>query len=183
MLFHLATVAPIDDKRVALPDDLRGAMEWPSSIRTMFDYRNRIPGVYNRLYQLCIISLCADIEFFFKGLFEHSRLQPPKGRGFFQRFDDVVTALEQNGFSFSSIGKEIAMLRQAFRLRHTCIHNFGIVDDDFASKSARPVTVGEIYIIDQEEYLSASNAYRALLINIDRQLVAAQPINPPDATR
>lgn len=175
LLFHLATVAPLDDKRVNIPDDLRSAMGWPVSIRTMYDYRTRIPGIYNRLYQICIISLCADVEFFFKALFEDRKITPPKSRGFFQRFNEVIAVLEKNGFALSALSGELALLRQAFAVRHACIHNFGIVDQDFANKSSRPVTVGEIYTLNQTEYLSMSDAYRVLLMKIDGQLALVQP--------
>lgn len=64
-LFWFATTAPMNDRQQLFPPSLKSVLGLPDSIVTMFDYRNRVPGIYERLYQFCVISLCADIEFFF----------------------------------------------------------------------------------------------------------------------
>lgn len=171
-LFHLAHTLPILDKQSAFPESLKSALGLPHSMKTMFDYRNQIPAIYNRLFQLCIISLCADIEFFFKALFEEYVIEKRKDRGFFQRFNGVITALSERGFDFAGLTNELAELEQAFMVRHMCVHNFGIVDNDFAGKSRRLVVVGEIYSLDQTEYLRMFDSYRALLLYFDGRLAS-----------
>jgi hypothetical protein len=169
-VFGNAHSLPIQDKLHIFPKSVKRAFEFPDSINTMFDYRNQIPAIYNRLYQLCVISLCSDIEFFFKSLFDKLSIQPPKGQGFFQRFDDVISTLSENGYDFSSLGNELAELNQAFMIRHVCIHNFGIVDTRFSELSRRSVSVGHVYTIDQQEYLRMFDSYRALLQYFDSRL-------------
>ena len=170
LVFESATSIPINDRQIVFNGTIRKAMGWPDSIRTMYDYRNRIPAIYNRLFQLCIISLCADVEFFFKNLFESLSIPRPKDRGFFQRFEHVIAALNKRGLSFSPLSSEIASISHAFHIRHMCIHNFGIVDQAFAAKVARPVKVGDFYIIGQEEYRPMFDGYVALLLHIDSWL-------------
>lgn len=170
LVFGAAHSMPLQDQKVVFNDEIRTAMGWPDSIRTMHDYRARVPAIYNRLFQLCIISLCADIEFFFKGLFEARSIPCPKDRGFFQRFDQVISALTAHGFNFDSLAAELTSLKHAFDIRHMCIHNFGVVDDAFAAKSQKPVAVGDFYMIAQEEYRPMFDGYVKLLLRIDAQL-------------
>lgn len=172
LVFGSATSIPLQDQKVIFNDKTRTAMGWPDSIRTMHDYRARIPAIYNRLYQLCIISLCADIEFFFKSLFESLSIQRPKDRGFFQRFDQVISALTDHGINFTALSAELASLKHAFDIRHMCIHNFGVVDAAFEAKSLKPVKAGEFYMIRQEEYRPMFDGYVTLLLHVDEFLSA-----------
>ncbi len=170
LVFGSAHSVPLSDQKILFDNKIRQAMGWPDSIRTMYDYRNRIPAIYNRMFQLCIISLCADVEFFFKNLFELKSIPRAKDRGFFQRFDQVISALTTYGLNFSALSSEIAALTQAFSIRHMCIHNFGIVDEVFAAKSNQSVKEGDFYIISQEEYRPMFDGYVALLRHIDQWL-------------
>jgi hypothetical protein len=171
LVFGAAHTVPLSDQKIVFNDKTRQAMGWPDSIRSMYDYRNRIPAIYNRMFQLSIISLCSDVEFFFKGLFELETMPCPKDRGFFQRFEQVISTLTKHGIDFSLLASEIAALTQAFRIRHMCIHNFGVVDEKFAAESSRPVTVGDVYMIGQEEYRPMFDGYVALLRHVDQWLV------------
>lgn len=171
LVFRSAHTVPIHDKKIVFDDKTRLAMDWPESIRTMYDYRARVPQIYNRLYQLCFISLCSDIEFFFKSLFEERAIPRAKDRGFFQRFEHVIAALEKHGCSFAELSSELAALKQAFDIRHMCTHNFGAVDEAFAKESTRPATVGEFYMLGQDDYLPMFDAYVRVLLHIDGWLL------------
>ena len=174
LVFGSACSVPLSDQKVIFNEKTRQAMGWPDSIRTMYDYRNRIPAIYNRMFQLCIISLCADVEFFFKNLFEVKFIPRPKDRGFFQRFDQVISTLTTHGLNFSALPSEVAGARSSLPyIRHMCIHNFGIVDEAFAANSNRPVKVGEFYMIGQEEYRPMFDGYVALLLHLDQWLATA----------
>lgn len=170
LVFGAAHSTPLSDQKIIFDDRTREAMGWPDSFRTMYDYRNRIPAIYNRMYQLCIISLCSDVEFFFKSLFDSAYIPHPKDRGFFQRFEQVSAALTRHGLSLMPVTSEIAALAHAFNIRHMCIHNFGIVDEAFTAKSTYPVKIGDFYMIGQEEYRPMFDGYVAILLHIDRWL-------------
>jgi hypothetical protein len=113
-MFRVALDVPMNDKRKMLDENLRTFLGVPPSVQTMFDHRGLFPGLYNRLFQLCVISLCADIEFFFKEYFAAFAIPTSKGRGFFQRFDQVVEALMTHGLSLSRLNTELAQIRNAF---------------------------------------------------------------------
>jgi hypothetical protein len=176
LLFYLASTAEIGDKKIKFPPAVITSLGLPPDIKTMFDYRSRYPGIYNRLHQFCVISLCADIETFFKALFFERSYTPGKGRGFFQRFDDVISKLTSIGFDFTALSSELRHLKRAFLIRHICIHNLGRVDQEFADTTKLPVTVGDLYALTQEEYRSMFDAYEILLKHIDTTLAS---VNSP----
>ena len=94
----------------------------------------------------------------------------PASRGFFQRFPQVIAALNNHGLDFSNLSAELRNVENAFMVRHICVHNFGIVDESFAKKGAvRPVSVGTFYEIDQVDDRSMFDSYVALLVSIDHQ--------------
>src|ERR1035437_8149877 len=99
LLFYLATTAEIEDKQKIFPPTLCASLGFQPEIRTMYDYRSRYAGIYNRLYQFCVISLCSDIEGFFRSLFLERGYKVGKG-AFFQRFDEVLSELALNGYDF-----------------------------------------------------------------------------------
>lgn len=166
-LFWFATSAPIDDKQRPFPTRLRSALGLSPDINTMFDYKNRIPGIYERLYQFCVISLCSDMEFFFKDLFSTYGYKKGRGRGFFQRFDGVISQLSHDGIDFSSIDKDLKNLRLAFMVRHISVHNLGLVDQDFVASTKLPVKIGDRFDVDQTLYRKMFDSYVALLKHID----------------
>ena len=173
LLFYLAISAEIHDRQMSFPPTLVSSLGLPPDVKTMFDYRSRYPGIYNRLYQFCIISLCADIEAFFKAIFSERGYPPGAGSGFYQRFDDVVSVLSTVGFDFSPLANELNHLRHAFQVRHICIHNFGLVDQYFASNTKLPVNIGDVYVIAQGEYRLMFDAYALFLTHIDTNLAHA----------
>jgi len=173
LLFYLASTAEIADKKMRLPPALIVSLGLPPEIKTMFDYRSRYPGIYNRAHQFCVISLCADIEEFFKALFSERGYTPGKGRGFFQRFNDVISILTSIGFDFTTLSSEFQHLQRAFQVRHICIHNLGRVDQKFANTTKLPVIVGDLYAVTQDEYRSMFDAYAHFLKHVDATLASA----------
>lgn len=65
LFMHAATVED-NDKTFVFNSDVANSLKWPSNVKTMHDYRMMYSGIYDRLYQICVISLCSDIEFFSK---------------------------------------------------------------------------------------------------------------------
>ncbi|MFL9955301.1 hypothetical protein PQR65_18090 [Paraburkholderia nemoris] len=168
LVFMFATTAPTDDKARAFPDSLRVNMGWPAHIKTMFDYRMMFGDIYERLFQFSVISLCSDFEAFSKEVFEKYGYK--KGNGaFFQRIDDVIAAMENEGFDFSSIQSSIRKLQLAFQIRHIGIHNMGVVDTNFNSKTGQGV-IGNPYPVNQENYLEMFDAYAIFLKHLDDNL-------------
>ena len=67
-LFQMADTAPIIDKKTVFNDDLKIALGIPMHIKNWYELKVNL-GVYERLFQMTIISICSDIEFMFKDLF------------------------------------------------------------------------------------------------------------------
>lgn len=172
LLFYFASTVQIDDKQRKFPPSLVKALGLPVSITSMYDYRAQDSGIYERLYQHCVISLCSDIEFMFKSLFSYLRISSGGGRGFFQRFEDVIKALESKGISFSECDKDLARLKLAFGIRHISIHNFGIIDDSFIKQTGLAIRVGTFYTLGRTQFKEMFESYCALLRALDAQLPA-----------
>ncbi|WP_214511946.1 hypothetical protein [Pseudomonas brassicacearum] len=150
-------------------ESTRVSMGWPLHVKSMYDYRMMFGEVYARLFQFCVISLCSDAETFFKETFDRYGYIKGKGKGFFQRFDDVISKLEAAGLDFSPVQSSIEKIHLAFQIRHIGIHNMGIVDDDFSSKTGMG-SVGSVYPIDQNSYREMFVAYTAFLKHLDSRL-------------
>jgi hypothetical protein len=170
LLFYFATIAPIQDSKTLLSQEIVLSLGLPTEIQNFYDYRSRFPGIYNRLYQFCVISLCSDIEKLFRDLFSERRYIPRNGRGFYQRFNDVISALQTHGYDFSPITDECNKLRLAFQIRHICAHNLGEVDQAFIDATAYPGTIGDVYQLDETAYREMYEAYTTLLKAIDDHL-------------
>ena len=153
LIFQFATQAENKDKEFIIAPNARAMMRWPSDIENMYDYRKMWGVNYNRLMQLCIITLCSELEFMFKSIFT-KYCYPISGnnKGFYQRFSDVVIALTKSGIDFSSILTSVATIDKAFQIRHICIHNMGIADQTFIDKTGLGI-VGQDYIFTQNEYV------------------------------
>lgn len=166
LMFGFATTAPDNDKKRGVNEFLRTNMGWPRHVTTLYDYRVMFPGVYERLFQFCIISLCSDAEIFFKALFDKYEYPKGSGLGFFQRIDDVFAALKNEGIDFLPIQSSIENLQLAFQIRHIGIHNMGVVDDNFIKKTGKG-TAGASFLIDQKSYREMFEAYEKLLGYLD----------------
>ncbi len=169
-LSYLAKTSPENDKSLIFPDDERKAMGLGKEIKTLFDYRNRYEDVYSRLFEFCVVSLCSDIELLFKNLFELFPFVPKSDRGFYQRFYEVLETLATQGLDFQKISAETALLKEAFAVRHICIHNFGIVDDGFLKSTNLTLKLGEKLIVDDPMYRRYFVAYFSFLKELDGQL-------------
>lgn len=174
LIFTFAITAPCEDKLKFFNEDIKKKFGWSPHISTFYDYRMTFPGTYDRLFQLCIISLCSDVETFFKDLFEKYEYKRGNGLGFFQRIDDVIRELEVNGIDFSTAQKSIENVRLAFQVRHIGVHNMGIVDNDFIKKTGRG-NIESPFEINQNSYRVMFEAYEKLLKHLDEQL----PLLPP----
>ncbi|MDM9555976.1 MULTISPECIES: hypothetical protein [Pseudomonas] len=166
LVFMHAITAASNDQKTNFPGETLG---WGSHVKTWYDYRMMFGNVYDRLFQLCVISLCSDIELFLKQTFERFNYKKGNGRGFYQRFNDVIRALKDSGHDFSSIEKSLIKIDFAFQVRHICIHNYGIVDESFLSKT-KTGKIGQPYEINQDEYREMFDAYVAFLKHLDGQL-------------
>ncbi|MCK2124822.1 hypothetical protein [Pseudomonas sp. PNPG3] len=111
LVFMHATTAKDKDKSFIFNEEAKTLLNWGKNINTMYDYRMSfgIGDVYERLFQLCVISLCSDIELFFKKTFEVFKYEKnDNSRGFYQRFNDVIKALKAAGHDFSPIEEAAA---------------------------------------------------------------------------
>lgn len=169
LLFECAIAAPLNDKRVKFPDSLRAAFNWPENIQTMYDYRSRYVGIYDRLYQQCVVSLCSDIEIMFRELFETGRIPPGPGRGFYQRLDDVIAILTDQGYLFPE--SDISALRFAFNIRHIVVHNSGLIDHQFLEHTDSRQSVGERFEVGVKNYKASFDAYCRFLKCLDTQFM------------
>lgn len=172
LLFYFASTAPMEDQRRKLPESVVHALGLPSDVQSMYDYRSRYNGIYDRLYQQCVVSLCSDIEFMFKCVFERLQIQPGSGRGFFQRFRDVVSLLEENGYNFEAVSDQISELEVAFNIRHIAIHNFGLTDEEFIRRTGYRLGSGVFYVLGQKEYRRMFEGYCNFLKCFDSQIDA-----------
>jgi len=166
LVFMHAITAASNDQKTSFPGKILG---WGSKVKTWYDYRMMFGNVYDRLLQLCVISLCSDIELFLKQTFEKFNYQKGSGRGFYQRFNDVIAALKKAGHDFSTIEESLIKIDFAFQVRHICIHNYGIVDQRFLSKT-KVGKLGQAYEINQEQFREMFDAYVVLLKSLDAQL-------------
>lgn len=150
-MYGLAATAPAFDAQRVFSASLRMSLGLPAHIQTVFDQR-KASGVYQRFWELAVISLCSDIEFFFKDLFE--RTLPSSATSFrsFQHFLKVVGELGRLGIDLEELGAEIGDLAECFQVRHICVHNMGFVDKRFKDQIDTSLQIGEKYIVDQEIY-------------------------------
>lgn len=169
-IFNLAITAPMNDKKSRYPLKLKQAMNWPDWLNCDFDVKN-LYGVYDRLYQFTLISLCCDIEFFLKALFSSESLQQGNGRGYFQRFSSVVSDLTNFGVPLNNIQSDIDNIVIAFSIRHVAIHNFGLADEDYIRQTKSTLNIGDHVPVNQEIYLLCSGSYRNFLSCVDLWLV------------
>jgi hypothetical protein len=166
MMFSFASFAPSQDRNNIVSDNLRAAMGWPAHIKSLFEYRMMFSGVYERLFQFCVISLCSDAEAFFKDAFDKYGFPYEKKGVFFQRLNSVIAALESAGVELTSVQSELAILELAFQIRHIGIHNMGLVDKKFHDATGKG-TIGETYPIGENEYKQLFNAYIRILEHLD----------------
>ncbi|PKF23680.1 hypothetical protein [Pseudomonas hunanensis] len=172
LVFMHATTAKDKDKSIIFNEEAKARLNWGKNINTLYDYRISfgIGDVYERLFQLCVISLCSDIELFFKKTFEVFKYEKnDKSRGFYQRFNDVIKALKAAGHDFSPIEDKLSKINLAFQVRHICIHNYGIVDESFQNNT-NTGKLGETYAIEQEQFREMYDAYIDLLVHLDKHL-------------
>lgn len=173
LLFEFALTSEQSDKLKLLPKDITSGLGLPSNIKTMYDYRMNFYGSYDRLFQFCVISLCSEIEFFFKSLYNHYKFQIPaseKSGNFYQRFLKVIDALKNEGVDFSSIIRDVDNVNLAFQIRHIAIHNMGLVDSEFMNKTKQKGVLNQTYSVTQQEYMTMFNSTGVLLQHLDNHL-------------
>ncbi|MFJ4344354.1 hypothetical protein [Pseudomonas sp. NPDC089401] len=166
LVFMHAITAASNDQKTNFPGEILG---WGSKIKTWYDYRMMFGNVYERLFQLCVISLCSDIELFLKQTFEKFNYKKGEGRGFYQRFNEVIATLKESGHDFSEIEEDLKKIDFAFQVRHICIHNYGIVDETFIRKTTLG-KLGQKFEINQEQYREMFDAYVVFLKHLDPKL-------------
>jgi len=168
-IFGYAHRAPMIDQSVRYTPEIKSAMQWPEWINSDYDLKNHF-GVYERLFQFTVISLCSDIEYFFKDLYARENLTPGKGKGYFQRFTEVINDLKKIGAPLDEHQNDLNNLTLAFAIRHVAIHNFGYADEDFVKATRTELRIGEHVPVNQEIYLKCSDSYREFLRCMDRWL-------------
>jgi hypothetical protein len=166
LIFGIASSAISNDNNVVFNDVVRDMLQ----ANTMYAYRIKWGVDYDRLYQVSVISLCSEIEYFFKALFEKYNFEKMKsGFGFYQRIDDVVSSLIKHKVNLSGLQSPLKHLELAFQVRHIGVHNMGFVDQKFQTTTGLG-QVGEKFNITQTSYLSMYDACVSLLRHLDKTL-------------
>ena len=166
-LFYEACSAPTHDKNMVFSEHIKTALNLPTQVNSMYDYRNLFVGIYNRLFQFCVISLCSDVEFFFKDFIDEKTISNKKDKCFFQRFDSIIKLLREK-YDFSTCENEINNLSKAFQIRHICIHNMGYIDNEFIKKYPQ-YKENDIYSVSEKEFRTFADSYEKFLLELDKQ--------------
>lgn len=170
LMFMLALRAEDIDKDISLNERGRQAFRWPAHITNMYQYRMMWDVDYNRLYHMCLISHCSELEFFFKALFDKYPHLPEQKNNFYQKFGLVIKELEASGIDFTSIQDDINQIKVAFQVRHIGIHNMSIVDEDFHKHTNGLGTLGQPYVVDQTLINLIFSATEKMLKHLDVNL-------------
>lgn len=165
-IFYNACISEINDKKMIFPSKLKQSLGLPGCINSFYDQK-KFSGAYERLWDITIISLCSDIEYFFKDLFKSLFPDQSFRFGFYQRITEVIKFLKNNGFDFSKIDIEINNIIECFQVRHIATHNMGYVDESFISKVETCHQINEKFIVTQDLYKEFYESYMSLLENID----------------
>lgn len=169
LIFQFASEAVDKDKAYVIEPTVRQMLNWPAHVETMYDYRTMWGVDYGRLMQLCIISFCAELEFMFKAIFtQYGFSTTGNPKGFYQRLDDVISCLAPH-IDLSSIQSAIKTLKTAFQIRHICIHNMGIADQNFINATGLGIS-GQTYTFSQQEYVDMVDAAVTLQKLLDDKL-------------
>lgn len=168
-MFSVAIEAPISDKSFRFDEELKRALNLPKRLNSLYDQKAG-SGAYDRLWELTVISLCGDIEFFLKDLFSLVLGSEQFDRGFYQRFQDVICKLEGLGWDFEGIRGDLEFIIECFQVRHIAIHNMGFIDESFKKKVNSQQSIGERLQIDQSSYRRYYDAYMVFLRRVDSNL-------------
>ncbi|MGP2540634.1 hypothetical protein [Pantoea eucalypti] len=170
LMFMLALRAEDIDKGFSFNESARQVLGWPAHITNMYEYRMMWDVDYNRLYQICIISHCSELEYFFKTLFDKYPHLPKKNNNFYQKFGLVIEELKKTGIDFTSIQQDIDLVSIAFQVRHIGIHNMSIVDEYFKKNTKGLGTLGQPFVVTQEFVTDTSTAIDKILKHLDDAL-------------
>lgn len=170
LMFILALTADKNDKAGNISERVRRAMGWPDHITNWYNYRKWWGVDYNRLYHMCLISHCSEIEFFFKALFDKYTHLPKQKNNFYQKFGLVINELKKSGIDFTSIQHDIDQVNIAFQVRHIGIHNMSIVDESFQKNTNGLGTLGQPFVVDQQLVRETSSATGKILKRLDEAL-------------
>lgn len=170
LMFMLATRAVDIDKGSIFYEKSKELLGWPERVKNLYDYRTMWDVDYNRLYHMCLISHCSELEFFFKALFDKYPHLPEQKNNFYQKFGLVIKELEASGIDFTSIQDDINQIKVAFQVRHIGIHNMSIVDEDFHKHTNGLGTMGQPYVVDQTLINLIFSATEKMLKHLDVNL-------------
>jgi hypothetical protein len=172
LFFYASFGAAEIDKRYIFPPDSKKKIGIPEDINSFYDQKNKA-GAYERLLDLTIMSLCSDIEYFFKeflGLLIPDEIKDEHS-SFFHNMKKITKKMEETAFfDFKDNKKDIQNIFECFQVRHISTHNMGYVDADFSKKIKITFNVGEKYIVDEKTYQRFYQSYTAILDNISQSL-------------
>jgi hypothetical protein len=172
-LFFYASFGAADiDKRYIFTPDFKEKKGIPEDINSFYDQKNKA-GAYERLFNFTIMSLCSDIEYFFKeflGLLIPDEIKG-EDRSFFHNMEKITKKMEETAFfDFKGNKKDIQNIFECFQVRNISTHNMGYVDTNFSKKIESTFNVGEKYIVDEKTYQRFYQSYTAILDNISQSL-------------
>lgn len=170
LMFTLAITAEDNDKKGQVYESGRHIMGWPAHITNWYEYRMMWGVDYNRLFHMCVIFHCSELEFFFKALFEKYPHLPKQQNNFYQKFGLVINELEKSGIDFTSVQQDINQVSIAFQVRHIGIHNMSIVDQTFQKNTNGLGTLAQPFVVDKALVIATALATDNILKRLDDDL-------------
>lgn len=158
----------LDLKKRAYPEDLKASLNIPDKIKTFYDfYSECIPEAFTRYRSMVMISMCSNIECFFKDFFKVLFPHESFKNGFFQRMSDVKVKLTTQGIDLKNY-KDFYLIENLFQIRHIFVHNLWFVDQDFIKKTGlKQNKEWEIFEIKENDYFEYRKAYEQMFYFIE----------------
>lgn len=157
---------------------LRLEDELPQDLRE----QARADGVFDTTAANAVRETVTLFEVFTRDQFtahvaEHEEIVKEKGRGVFQRLDDIDALFAEHlGTAISShVGEDVwSRLRIVFQQRHVLVHRQGIVDEQYVNAVPEAEQqVGQRLVLDRRDADEALDAVEAVV-----RAVSAGPISP-----
>lgn len=173
MSVRVVLLARVRERRALRLED-----EFPPDLRE----QARADGVFDTTAANAVRETVTLFEVFTRDQFtahvaEHEEIVKEKGRGVFQRLDDIdALSAEHLGTAISlHVGEDVcSRLRIAFQQRHVLVHHQGIVDEQYVNAVPEAEQqVGQRLVLDRRDADEALDAVEAVV-----RAVSAGPISP-----
>ena len=170
ILWYSVITRPLLDKKRPFPPSMNKSLGLPKEIKNMYDYQMKYGDGYGCLSTATVIAICSNVESLLKDVCES--LYP--GRTFHSNVFQKVTKvndeyLEPKEVNISSCS-EFDKILKCFQIRHISIHNMGVVDTTFKTKTSSILAIGDKYEITKAELTEFIEAFEGLTKYLDDAL-------------